>query len=171
MPQATHFAENAAQSRHHRQSGVRLCQKASCRKTCFSRRFPFSCSGIRASSIRHFAAQRHSIRCPTAIRFLSAKAVHTTANAATLARSSFRRGFGNIPARTLPLNLPPAARFPKDLSPYALVLHCGGCMLNEKEMRFRQNEAESKHVPFGNYGLVIAKMNGILDRSLEILKK
>ena len=61
--------------------------------------------------------------------------------------------------------------FPKDLSPYALVLHCGGCMLNEKEMRFRQNEAESKHVPFGNYGLVIAKMNGILDRSLEILKK
>ena len=62
-------------------------------------------------------------------------------------------------------------KFPKDLSSYALVLHCGGCMLNEKEMRFRQNEAESKHVPFGNYGLVIAKMNGILDRSLEILKK
>ena len=61
--------------------------------------------------------------------------------------------------------------FPKDLSSYALVLHCGGCMLNEKEMRFRQNEAESKHVPFGTYGLVIAKMNGMWDRSLEILKK
>ena len=61
--------------------------------------------------------------------------------------------------------------FPTDLSPYALVLHCGGCMLNEKEMRFRESEAESKHIPFGNYGLVIAKMNGILERSLEILKK
>ena len=61
--------------------------------------------------------------------------------------------------------------FPKDLSAYALVLHCGGCMLNEKEMRFRESEAERQNIPFGNYGLVIAKMNGILERSLEILKK
>ncbi len=61
--------------------------------------------------------------------------------------------------------------FPKDLSAYALVLHCGGCMLNEREMRFRQSEAERQKIPFGNYGLVIAKMNGILERSLEILKK
>ena len=44
-------------------------------------------------------------------------------------------------------------------------------MLNEKEMRFRESEAERQNIPFGNYGLVIAKMNGILERSLEILKK
>lgn len=61
--------------------------------------------------------------------------------------------------------------FPKDLSAYALVLHCGGCMLNEREMRFRQSEAARQGVPFGNYGLVIAKINGILERSLEILQK
>ncbi len=61
--------------------------------------------------------------------------------------------------------------FPKDLSPYALVLHCGGCMLNEREMRFRQSEAQRQGVPFGNYGLIIAKINGILERSLEILRK
>lgn len=77
----------------------------------------------------------------------------------------------NYTGKALTFEFTSGGTFPKDLSPYALVLHCGGCMLNEKEMRFRQNEAESKHVPFGNYGLVIAKMNGILERSLEILKK
>lgn len=77
----------------------------------------------------------------------------------------------NYTGKELTFEFTSGGTFPTDLSPYALVLHCGGCMLNEKEMRFRQNEAESKHVPFGNYGLVIAKMNGILERSLEILKK
>lgn len=61
--------------------------------------------------------------------------------------------------------------FPKDLSPYALVLHCGGCMLNEREMRFRADEAARQGVPFGNYGLAMAKMNGILERSTEILRE
>ena len=61
--------------------------------------------------------------------------------------------------------------FPKDLAPFALVVHCGGCMLNEKEMRFRQSEAARAGVPLTNYGLVIAKMNGILERSLQILRK
>lgn len=58
--------------------------------------------------------------------------------------------------------------FPKDLSPFKLVVHCGGCMLNAKEMQFRQSEAVRQGVPFTNYGLLIAKINGILDRSIEI---
>ena len=57
--------------------------------------------------------------------------------------------------------------FPRDLSPYALVIHCGGCMLGEREMRARLRRALEQGVPFTNYGTAIAHMNGILDRSLE----
>ena len=59
--------------------------------------------------------------------------------------------------------------FPDDLSPYALVVHCGGCMLNEREVRYRMKCAADQGVPITNYGTLIAFMNGILDRSLEIL--
>lgn len=58
--------------------------------------------------------------------------------------------------------------FPNDLSSYALVIHCGGCMLNEKEMNFRMNSAIEQNIPFTNYGTAIAYMNGILKRSIEI---
>lgn len=59
-------------------------------------------------------------------------------------------------------------QFPQELSKYALVVHCGGCMLNEREMVYRQGLAEDQGVPFTNYGTLIAHINGILDRSLEI---
>ena len=58
--------------------------------------------------------------------------------------------------------------FPEDLSAYALVVHCGGCMLNEREMKSRQEKAMSEDVPMVNYGMAIAKMNGILKRSLRV---
>lgn len=58
--------------------------------------------------------------------------------------------------------------FPTDLSEYALVVHCGGCMLNEREMKSRQEKAESSAVPMVNYGMAIAHMNGILKRSLQV---
>ena len=57
--------------------------------------------------------------------------------------------------------------FPEDLSPYALVVHCGGCMLNEREMRYRRGLAADSGVSYTNYGIIIAYMNGILHRSLE----
>ena len=60
------------------------------------------------------------------------------------------------------------AEFPEDLSPYALVVHCGGCMLGEREMRYRQKCAEDQGIPFTNYGTLIAHRNGILKRSLAI---
>lgn len=56
--------------------------------------------------------------------------------------------------------------FPEDLSQYALVIHCGGCMLNEKEMRHRMDAAILSGVPMVNYGVAIAQMHGILHRSL-----
>lgn len=58
--------------------------------------------------------------------------------------------------------------FPDDLSPYQLVIHCGGCMLNEREMKYRQKCAADQNTPFTNYGIAIAYMQGILKRSLEI---
>ena len=58
--------------------------------------------------------------------------------------------------------------FPLDLSPYRLVIHCGGCMLNEKEMVRRMETALSQGTSFTNYGIVIAKMKGILERSKNI---
>ena len=57
--------------------------------------------------------------------------------------------------------------FPQDLSPYSLVIHCGGCMLNEKEMKYRVKEAKRQLRPIVNYGILIAYMNGILERSAE----
>lgn len=57
--------------------------------------------------------------------------------------------------------------FPLDLSPYTLIIHCGGCTLNEREMQFRLRCAEDQRVPMTNYGTAIAHMNGILSRSLE----
>lgn len=58
--------------------------------------------------------------------------------------------------------------FPQDLSKYALVIHCGGCMLNEREMKHRIKSANDKNTPITNYGTSIAYMNGILKRSVKI---
>lgn len=57
--------------------------------------------------------------------------------------------------------------FPDDLSKYALIVHCGGCTLNRKEMQFRLRQAKSQEIPIVNYGVLIAHMKGILKRSLE----
>lgn len=58
--------------------------------------------------------------------------------------------------------------FPEDLSPYALVIHCGGCMLNGREVQYRMKCAADQAVPITNYGLAIAYMQGILKRSLSV---
>lgn len=59
--------------------------------------------------------------------------------------------------------------FPLDLSPYALIVHCGGCTLNEREMKYRLKCAEDQNIPMTNYGICIAYINGILERSIEPL--
>ena len=58
--------------------------------------------------------------------------------------------------------------FPADLSPYRMVIHCGGCMLNEREMQYRYRCAADQHIPMTNYGLCIAYTHGILKRSLSV---
>jgi [FeFe] hydrogenase H-cluster maturation GTPase HydF len=58
--------------------------------------------------------------------------------------------------------------FPDNLSAYKLVVHCGGCMLNAREMKWRQRNAVSQGTPITNYGVLIACMQGILKRSLSV---
>ncbi len=57
--------------------------------------------------------------------------------------------------------------FPSDVSGYSLIVHCGGCMLTEREVQYRAALAEDFGVPFSNYGIVIAHTHGILKRSIE----
>ncbi|MCD8054635.1 MAG: [FeFe] hydrogenase H-cluster maturation GTPase HydF [Lachnospiraceae bacterium] len=58
--------------------------------------------------------------------------------------------------------------FPEDVSGYRMVIHCGGCMLNEREMQYRFRSALSQGVPITNYGTAIARLTGILPRSLQL---
>lgn len=60
--------------------------------------------------------------------------------------------------------------FPEDLKKYSLIIHCGGCMITEKEMMFRIKTADDEGIPITNYGTVLAKLNGILERSLKPFK-
>jgi len=57
--------------------------------------------------------------------------------------------------------------YPSDLSPYALIVHCGACMLNRREMRYRIHQAKAAGVPIVNYGVLIAHLHGILERVIE----
>ena len=58
--------------------------------------------------------------------------------------------------------------FPEDLTPYSMIIHCGGCMITEREVRSRMRAARDQQVPFTNYGITIAQMTGILERSVRI---
>ena len=58
--------------------------------------------------------------------------------------------------------------FADDLSKYKMIIHCGGCMLNDREMRYRTKCAEDAGIPMTNYGTAIAYMKGILKRTLEV---
>lgn len=60
--------------------------------------------------------------------------------------------------------------FPEDVSEYSLVIHCGGCMLNDAEISSRAKRAKAQGVPMTNYGTAIAKMHGILERAIKPLK-
>ena len=78
------------------------------------------------------------------------------------------RWLGEMTGRALNFAFTSGREFPEDLSPYALIVHCGGCMLNEREMRYRRKCAEDQGVPFTNYGTLIAHRTGILRRSLSL---
>ena len=70
--------------------------------------------------------------------------------------------------KNLQIELTSGTEFPEDLSGFKLVIHCGGCMLNEREMKYRQKCAQDQGIPMTNYGIAIAYMKGILRRSVEL---
>ena len=69
--------------------------------------------------------------------------------------------------KQLSIRLSSGTEFPENLEEYRLVIHCGGCMLNEREMKYRLKCAKDAGVPITNYGIAIAYMKGILKRSLK----
>jgi [FeFe] hydrogenase H-cluster maturation GTPase HydF len=79
------------------------------------------------------------------------------------------RWIRNFIGRNVEFTFNSGGDFPDDLSPYSLILHCGGCMLNEKEMRYRQKCSCDQNIPFTNYGTAIAHIQGILERSIGVL--
>ena len=78
------------------------------------------------------------------------------------------RWLRNYTGKELEIETCSGQSFPEDLSPYTLVIHCGGCMLNEIEVRYRMKCAKDQQVPITNYGIAIAFMQGILKRSVQM---
>ena len=71
---------------------------------------------------------------------------------------------------TLKFELTSGGEFPKDLSEYKIIIHCGACMLNENQMKARMKYANEATIPMTNYGISIAYMNGILERAMKPLE-
>ena len=78
------------------------------------------------------------------------------------------RWIRNFCGKELRFDFSSGTGFPDDFSPYKLVVHCGACMLNDREVRYRQKCAEDQNAPFTNYGVLIAYMQGILKRSVSM---
>lgn len=78
------------------------------------------------------------------------------------------RWIKNYTHKQLNFKFTSGTEFPDNLSEYKLVIHCGGCMLNEREVKYRQKCAKDQNIPFTNYGILIAYMQGILKRSISM---
>lgn len=74
----------------------------------------------------------------------------------------------NYTGKDIQFEFTSGTEFPTDLSKYRMIIHCGGCTLNEREMKYRLQCAKDQNIPITNYGTAIAHMNGILERSIEI---
>jgi [FeFe] hydrogenase H-cluster maturation GTPase HydF len=78
------------------------------------------------------------------------------------------RWMKNYTGKIINFEFTSGTEFPEDLSPYKMIVHCGGCMLNEREVRYRMKCAVDQGIPITNYGITIAYMQGILKRSLKV---
>ena len=74
----------------------------------------------------------------------------------------------NYTGKNFDFHFTSGGEFPKDLTAYSLIIHCGGCTLNDEEMKYRIKSAQQQNVPITNYGIAISYMNGILKRSTAI---
>ena len=78
------------------------------------------------------------------------------------------RWIRNYTGKDLEFEYSSGREFPENVTKYSLIVHCGGCMLNEREMRYRQKCALDQEIPITNYGIAIAYMQGILKRCVEM---
>lgn len=78
------------------------------------------------------------------------------------------RWIRNYTGKDLEFEYSSGREFPEDVTKYSLIVHCGGCMLNEREMRYRQKCGLDQEIPITNYGIAIAYMQGILKRCVEM---
>lgn len=78
------------------------------------------------------------------------------------------RWIRNYTKKELNFKFTSGTEFPENLSQYKLVVHCGGCMLNEREMKYRYKCAQDQNVPITNYGILISYIHGILKRSIAV---
>lgn len=78
------------------------------------------------------------------------------------------RWIRNYTGKDLEFEYSSGREFPEDVTKYSLIVHCGGCMLNEREMRYRQKCALDQEIPITNYGIAIAYMQGNLKRCVEM---
>ena len=81
------------------------------------------------------------------------------------------RWLGNYTGKQLNIATSSGKSFPEELEDYQLVIHCGGCMLSEREVRYRMKCAQDQKIPITNYGIAIAYMKGILRRSIAMFPK
>jgi [FeFe] hydrogenase H-cluster maturation GTPase HydF len=80
------------------------------------------------------------------------------------------RWIRNYTGRALDFDFASGGDFPEALARYKLIVHCGGCMLRDRTVRYRMSVAEAAGVPITNYGTAIAFMQGILARAVEVFK-
>ena len=71
-------------------------------------------------------------------------------------------------AKNLNIKTCTGQEFPEDLSEFSMIIHCGGCMITEREVRYRMKCAKDQGIPFTNYGIAIARMTGTLERSVRM---
>ncbi len=88
-----------------------------------------------------------------------------------IGREKLPRWLRQKAGETLSVEICAGQDFPKNLSEYSLILHCGGCMFTRKQLMSRIIEAREAGVPITNYGVAIAQLNGILDRVTEVFRK
>lgn len=79
------------------------------------------------------------------------------------------QGLKNYTGKNLNIKTVSGTEFYNDLSGVSLIIHCGGCMLNDKEIKSRMEQAEAQNVPVTNYGTALAEFSQILNRSMEAI--
>ena len=87
-----------------------------------------------------------------------------------IGRTKIPNWLKNYTQKDLNFDTAAGSDFPDNLEDYALIIHCGACMLNQKEMNNRIREAERRGVPITNYGLAISKLHGYFERTIAPLK-